>query len=72
MIPSAAVTPIVFEYGHDHPWVRVLEAFPLYESMARVKFRAHWQGDVVVVGWALGTALGLVIAYRTRGSRYYS
>jgi len=57
MISSAAVTPIVLEYGHDHPWVWALEAIPLYEGIGRVKTQAHWQSDVLV-GWAIGTALG--------------
>jgi undecaprenyl-diphosphatase len=57
MLVSAAVTPVVFEYGADHPWVWALEAIPLYESIGRVKRRAHWQTDVLA-GWALGTALG--------------
>lgn len=57
MLSSAAITPIVLEYGSEHPWVWALEAIPLYESIARVKVHAHWQSDVLV-GWALGTALG--------------
>ncbi|MDN5865267.1 MAG: phosphatase PAP2 family protein [Gammaproteobacteria bacterium] len=57
MLTSAAITPIVFEYGRDYPWVWLLEAIPLYEAIGRVKVRAHWQSDVLV-GWALGTALG--------------
>ncbi|MGH8226120.1 MAG: phosphatase PAP2 family protein [Gammaproteobacteria bacterium] len=56
-LSAAAITPIVLEYGRDHPWVYALEAIPLYESIARVKTREHWQTDVLA-GWALGTALG--------------
>ncbi len=57
MISAAAVTPIVLEYGKDHPWAWALEAIPLYEGIARVKTRMHWQTDVLA-GWAIGTALG--------------
>ncbi|HYW76585.1 MAG TPA: phosphatase PAP2 family protein [Gammaproteobacteria bacterium] len=57
MISAAAVTPIVLEYGNDHPWVWAMEAIPLYEGIARVKTRMHWQTDVLA-GWAIGTALG--------------
>ena len=58
MISAAAVTPIVLEYGKDHPWAWALEAIPLYEGIARVKTRMHWQTDVLA-GWAIGTALGV-------------
>jgi undecaprenyl-diphosphatase len=34
---SAAVSPFVFEYAHDHPWILALEALPLYDAIARVK-----------------------------------
>ena len=54
---SSAITPFVIEYGHDNPWVYALEVLPAYDSMARVKSRAHWQSDVLA-GWALGTATG--------------
>src|SRR5699024_3634627 len=54
---AALVTPFVLEYGHDHPWVWALEALPLYDSIARMKTRGHWQTDVLA-GWAIGTAIG--------------
>lgn len=57
MLASAAITPVVFEYGRDHPWVWALEAIPLYEAIGRVKVREHWQSDVLA-GWALGTLVG--------------
>lgn len=57
MLSAAAVTPIVLAYGRDHPWTWALEAIPLYEGIARVKSRMHWQTDVLA-GWAIGTALG--------------
>ena len=54
---SAAVTPFVLEYGHDHPLVYALELLPLYDAIARVKVHAHWQSDVLA-GWALGFGAG--------------
>jgi membrane-associated phospholipid phosphatase len=54
---SAAVSPFVFEYAKDSPWVWTLELLPLYDSVARVKVQAHWQTDVLA-GWAIGTAAG--------------
>jgi undecaprenyl-diphosphatase len=54
---SAAVTPFVLEYGHDHPWVYALELLPAYTAVARVKTQAHWQTDVLA-GWALGFGAG--------------
>lgn len=57
MLSAAAVTPIMLEYGKDHPWVWALSAIPLYEGIARVKTRMHWQTDVLA-GWAIGAALG--------------
>ena len=60
---SGAVTPFVVEYGHDHPVVYALELLPLYDSIARVKVRGHWQSDVLV-GWGIGTAAGIWAAHR--------
>ena len=54
---SAAVTPFVLEYGHDHPAIYALELLPLYDAVARVKVRAHWQSDVLA-GFALGAGAG--------------
>ncbi len=54
---SAAVSPFVFEYAHDQPWVIGLEVLPLYDAIARVKVQAHWQTDVLA-GFAIGTAAG--------------
>jgi membrane-associated phospholipid phosphatase len=54
---AGVVTPFVLEYGHDHPAVYSLEALVLYDMVARVKVRGHWQSDVIA-GAALGTALG--------------
>ncbi len=44
---SSIVTPLVLEYGHDHPWVYALEALPVYDGIARIKVQAHWQSDVL-------------------------
>ena len=54
---SSAITPFVLEYGAEHPSVYALELLPLYDSIARMKSRAHWQSDVLA-GWAVGTAAG--------------
>ena len=54
---SAIVTPLVLEYGPDHPGVYALELLPLYDSIARMKVRGHWQSDVIA-GFALGSAAG--------------
>lgn len=60
---AGAVTPFVVAYGHDHPAVYALEVLPLYDAIARVKTRGHWQSDVLV-GWALGTGVGIWAARR--------
>ena len=54
---SSLVTPFVLEYGRDHPAVYLLELLPIYDGIARVKTRGHWQTDVIA-GFALGTAAG--------------
>lgn len=60
---SGAVTPFVVAYGRDHPAVYALELLPLYDSIARVKVRGHWQSDVLV-GWAIGTGAGIWAEHR--------
>lgn len=57
MAITTAVTPFVLEYGSEHPAVWALELLPLYDAVARVKVRAHWQSDVLA-SLAIGTALG--------------
>ena len=52
---SSLVTPFVLEYGKDHPAVYALEILPIYDAIARMKTRGHWQSDVLA-GYALGTA----------------
>ena len=55
---SAIVTPFVLEYREDHPAVYALEILPVYDMVARVKVRGHWQTDVLA-GFALGTGWGM-------------
>jgi hypothetical protein len=54
---TTAITPFVLEYGTEQPAVWGLELLPLYDAVARVKVRAHWQSDVLA-SFAIGTALG--------------
>ena len=54
---SAMVTPFVMEYGRDNKAAYLLEALPVYDAIARMKARGHWQSDVLA-GFALGTASG--------------
>lgn len=63
-VTSAIVTPLVLEYGREHPAVYALEILPLYDAIARVKVRGHWQTDVIA-GFALGTAVGYFMHRRT-------
>jgi membrane-associated phospholipid phosphatase len=56
-VVSSIITPVVFEYRHDHPSVYALELLPLYDAIARVKVHGHWQSDVIF-GYAFGTAAG--------------
>jgi membrane-associated phospholipid phosphatase len=57
---SSLVTPFVLEYGQDHPAVYALELLPIYDGIARMKTRGHWQTDVLA-GFALGTAAGYLV-----------
>ena len=57
---TTAVTPFILEYGAEHPAVYALELLPLYDAIARVKVRAHWQSDVLA-SFLIGTG----IAYYT-------
>ena len=54
---SAIVTPFVLEYRHENPGVYALELLPLYDAVARVKVRGHWQSDVIA-GFGVGTVAG--------------
>ncbi len=62
---SAIVTPFVLEYRQDSPSVYALELFPVYDAVARVKVRGHWQSDVLA-GFALGTASGMYARSRSQ------
>jgi acid phosphatase family membrane protein YuiD len=65
---SAVVTPIMLEYGPDHPFAYALELLPVYDGIARMKVQAHWQSDVLA-GFALGTASGWIM-HRNTGTPY--
>ena len=54
---TTAVTPFVLEYGAEYPAVYALELLPIYDAIARVKVRGHWQSDVLA-SFAIGTAVG--------------
>ena len=54
---TTAVTPFIVEYGAEHPAVYALELLPLYDAIARVKVRAHWQTDVLA-SFLIGTGIG--------------
>jgi undecaprenyl-diphosphatase len=54
---TTAITPFVLEYGREYPAVWALELLPVYDAVARVKVRAHWQSDVLA-SLAIGTAIG--------------
>lgn len=54
---TGIVTPFVLEYRKDNPSVYLLEALPLYDAIARMKVRAHWQTDVLAA-FAVGSASG--------------
>jgi hypothetical protein len=56
-VTSSIVTPLVLEFGSDHPAVYLLELLPAYDAIARVKVHGHWQSDVLA-GFALGTGAG--------------
>jgi undecaprenyl-diphosphatase len=64
-LTSAIVTPIILEYRDDHPLVYALAVLPLYDAVARVKTRGHWQSDVIA-GLALGTTTGYFMHHRSR------
>jgi len=53
-LQASFVTPLIVRYAKNEPWIWTLE---LYDSIARMKSRAHWQTDVIA-GWALGSGIG--------------
>lgn len=62
-VTAAVVTPVIYQYFPDNPWVAALGLFPAYEMVARVKAQAHWQTDVIA-GAALGFGIGAYEAHR--------
>jgi PAP2 superfamily len=56
-LQASFVTPFIANYSAGNPWVWSLELLPIYDGIARMKSRAHWQTDVLA-GWALGTGIG--------------
>jgi len=54
---TSIVTPFMLEYGPDHPAVYALAALPVYDAVARMKVRGHWQSDVLA-GGAIGFGIG--------------
>lgn len=62
-ITAAVVTPVIYRYIPDNPWVATLALLPIYEMVARVKAQQHWQTDVIA-GAALGFGIGAYEAHR--------
>ncbi len=58
MLVTTAVTPFVLEYAEEHPAVWALELLPVYDAIARVRSRAHWQTDVLA-SLAIGTGISV-------------
>ena len=56
-LQASFVTPFIVNYARENPWVWGLEVLPLYDAVARLKSRAHWQTDVIA-GWMLGSGVG--------------
>ncbi len=54
---TTAITPFVLEYGSEHPAVWALELLPIYDGVARMKSRGHWQSDVLA-SFLIGSAIG--------------
>ena len=62
-LTTAVVTPFIYQYAHEDPFVAALAILPVYEMVARVKAQEHWQTDVLA-GAALGFAFGAYEAHR--------
>ncbi len=56
-LQASFVTPLILDFASSDPWIWSLELLPLYDSVARLKSRAHWQTDVIA-GWMLGSGVG--------------
>jgi undecaprenyl-diphosphatase len=63
-LQASFVTPFIVHYAPTHPWVWALEALPVYDGIARMKSRAHWQTDIIA-GWLIGTGVGYWAATRS-------
>jgi membrane-associated phospholipid phosphatase len=63
-VTTAVLTPFMYQYIREDPWVGALAILPLYEMVARVKAQQHWQTDVLA-GAALGFAVGAYEAHRS-------
>jgi membrane-associated phospholipid phosphatase len=57
---SSIITPVMLEYGPEHPLTYALAILPVYDGIARMKVQAHWQTDVLA-GAALGTTAGWLV-----------
>ena len=60
---TAILTPLMLEYGPDHPLVYGLALLPVYDAVARVKSQGHWQSDVLAA-MAIGGGIGYVLHQR--------
>ena len=60
---TAVVTPMIMQYGSDHPAVYALSLLPAYIGIARLKSQAHWQTDVLA-GAGVGILSGYYAAHR--------
>ena len=56
-LQASFVTPFIANYAAAHPWIWALEVLPIYDGVARLKTRSHWQTDVLA-GWAIGSGFG--------------
>lgn len=67
---TAAVTPLIFQYVHEQPWIAALALLPAYEMVARVKAQEHWQTDVLA-GALLGAGVGYYEYHRNSPLVFY-
>ncbi len=58
---ASLVTPLIWEYHDDKPWIYSLAALPLFDMEARMKARGHWQTDVLA-----GAGVGFLSGYFAR------
>jgi membrane-associated phospholipid phosphatase len=63
---AAILTPFVLEYGAESPWlVAGAGALVVYDGVARMKVRGHWQSDVIA-GAGLGLSIGYLMHQRSQ------